>query len=69
LRGYSVVSGCNVCILAPFILEQAAYTTKIINVPSTSSVADVDFNVGFTHNLSDVEMEIVSPQEYNGKVV
>jgi subtilisin-like proprotein convertase family protein len=27
------------------------------------SVADVDFNVGFTHTyLSDVEMEIVSPQ-------
>jgi subtilisin-like proprotein convertase family protein len=26
-------------------------------------VADVDFNVGFTHTyLSDVEMEIVSPQ-------
>jgi hypothetical protein len=44
------------------IPEQAAYTTRVINVPSTSaSVADVDFNVGFTHTyLSDVEMEIVS---------
>ena len=64
--GYSVVSGCNTyAFTAPFAIpEQAAYTTRVINVPSTSaSVADVDFNVDFTHTyLSDVEMEIVSPQ-------
>jgi len=64
--GYSVVSGCNTyTFTAPFaILEQAAYTTRVINVSSTTaSVADVDFNVSFTHSyLSDVEMEIVSPQ-------
>jgi hypothetical protein len=49
--GYSVVSGCNTyAFAAPFAIpEQAAYTTRIITVPSTTaSVADVDFNVGFT---------------------
>ncbi|MEZ7499333.1 M12 family metallo-peptidase [Flavobacterium sp. Arc3] len=64
--GYSVVSSCNTyTFTAPFdIPEQAAYTTRVINVPSTTAtVSDVDFNVSFTHAyLSDVEMEVVSPQ-------
>jgi hypothetical protein len=44
--------------------EQVAYTTRTITVPSTlSSVADINFNVSLTHSyLSDVEMEVISPQ-------
>jgi hypothetical protein len=63
--GYSVVSGCNTYALQlPLLFRASSLYNKVINVPSTSaSVADVDFNVGFTHTyLSDVEMEIVSPQ-------
>jgi hypothetical protein len=46
----------------PFIFRSKQLIQQVINVPSTSaSVADVDFNVGFTY-LSDVEMEIVSPK-------
>ncbi|WP_245744820.1 zinc-dependent metalloprotease [Flavobacterium frigoris] len=63
--GYSVTSTCNSYVFgAPFdIPEQAAYTVRTITVPpSTTSVADVNFNVGFTHTfLSDVEIEVVSP--------
>jgi subtilisin-like proprotein convertase family protein len=63
--GYSVTSSCTTyAFAAPFAIpEQAAYTTRTINVPSTGgSIADVDFNVGFTHSyLSDVEMEVISP--------
>jgi subtilisin-like proprotein convertase family protein len=63
--GYSVASACTTyTCAAPFAIpEQAAYTTRIISVPSTGgSVADVDFNVSFTHSyLSDIEMEVVSP--------
>jgi len=63
--GYSVNSACNTYTIgAPFaIAEQAAYTTRTITVPfTTGSVADVDFNVSFTHTyLSDVEMEVISP--------
>jgi subtilisin-like proprotein convertase family protein len=50
---------------APFVIpEQVAYTTRTITVPSTlSSVADINFNVSLTHSyLSDVEMEVISPQ-------
>jgi subtilisin-like proprotein convertase family protein len=64
--GYSVNSTCNsYTFLAPFaILEQAAYTTRTITVPTTTAlVSDVNFNVNFTHDfLADVEMEVVSPQ-------
>jgi subtilisin-like proprotein convertase family protein len=64
--GYSVTSACaSYTFTAPFpIPEQQAYTTRIINVPSTTgSIADVNFNVNFTHAfLSDVEMEVISPQ-------
>jgi subtilisin-like proprotein convertase family protein len=64
--GYSVTSACaSYTFNAPFpIPEQQAYTTRIINVPSTTgSIADVNFNVNFTHAfLSDVEMEVISPQ-------
>jgi subtilisin-like proprotein convertase family protein len=46
------------------IPEQVVYTTRTITVPSTlSSVADINFNVSLTHSyLSDVEMEVISPQ-------
>jgi subtilisin-like proprotein convertase family protein len=64
--GYSVTSACeSFTFEAPFpIPELQNYTTRIINVPSTNgSVADVNFNVNFTHAfLSDVEMEVISPQ-------
>jgi subtilisin-like proprotein convertase family protein len=45
----------------PLLFLSKQLIQQDINVPSTT--ADVDFNVGFTHTyLSDVEMEIVSPQ-------
>jgi hypothetical protein len=64
--GYSVESTCaTYTFAAPFVIpEQVAYTTRTITVPSTlSSVADINFNVSLTHSyLSDVEMEVISPQ-------
>ena len=71
--GYSVQSACDTYTFAavPFAIpEQTAYTTKTIIVPSTSgSIADVNFNVNFTHTfLSDVEMEVISPQETTVKL-
>jgi subtilisin-like proprotein convertase family protein len=63
--GYSVTSSCNTyAFAAPFAIpEQIAYTSRTISVPSTGgSIADVDFNVNFTHAyLSDVEMQVTSP--------
>jgi subtilisin-like proprotein convertase family protein len=64
--GYSVESTCaTYTFAAPFVIpEQAAYTARVITVPSSvSSVADINFNVSLTHSyLSDVEMEVISPQ-------
>ena len=64
--GYSVTSACSsFTFSAPFAIpEQAAYTTRTITVPTTTAlVSDVNFKVNFTHTfLSDVEMEVVSPQ-------
>jgi hypothetical protein len=49
--GYSVTSSLPPMHLQLCYSEQAAYTTRTINVPSTGgSIADVDFNVGFTHS-------------------
>ena len=43
---------------------RATYTTRTITVPaSTGVISDVNFAVGLTHSyLSDVQMEVVSPQ-------
>ncbi|MFV5694411.1 reprolysin-like metallopeptidase [Flavobacterium sp. LB3P122] len=64
--GYSVASSCNTyTFAAPFsIPESATYTSKTVNVPSSSgTVSDVNFAVSFTHSyLSDVQIEVVSPQ-------
>lgn len=64
--GYSVESSCDSYPFAGAfsIPEQLAYTTKSIDFPaSAASIADVNFNVNFTHAyLADVEMEIISPQ-------
>jgi subtilisin-like proprotein convertase family protein len=64
--GYTIASSCDsYSFVAPFpIPEQANFLTKTITVPATTAtISDVNFNVDFTHAyLSDVQMEIVSPQ-------
>lgn len=64
--GYTIASSCDsYSFVTPFAIpEQANFLTKTITVPATTaSVSDVNFNVDFTHAyLSDVQMEIVSPQ-------
>ena len=64
--GYTTNSSCNTnTFTAPFAIpEREAYTTRTINYPSTTGeISDVNFNVKITHAyLSDVEMEIISPQ-------
>ncbi len=69
--GYSSVAACETyAFTAPFAIpEQAAYTTRTITVPasSTAVVSNVVFNVDFTHTFfSDLQMEVVSP---SGKTV
>lgn len=63
--GYVVSSSCDTyTFTAPYAIpESATYKTTTITVPATTaSVADVNFNVNFTHAyLSDVQMEIISP--------
>lgn len=65
--GYSVASSCNTYTFPsiPFsIPEQAAYTTRTITVPtSTTSISKVTLGVGFTHTyLSDVQIDVMNPQ-------
>ncbi len=64
--GYTIASSCDsYSFVAPFAIpEQANFLTKTITVPATTAfISDVNFNVDFTHAyLSDVQMEIVSPQ-------
>lgn len=64
--GYTIASSCDsYSFVTPFAIpEQANFLTKTITVPATTaSVSDVNFNVDFTHAyLSDIQMEIVSPQ-------
>ena len=64
--GYSIESSCDsFTYTTPYpIPEQANFLTKTIEFPtSTASVSDVNFNIDFTHAyLSDVEIELVSPQ-------
>jgi subtilisin-like proprotein convertase family protein len=65
--GYSVVTACNTYTFpeTPFAIpEQAAYTTKTISSPaSTTVMSDVNLSLGLTHTyLSDVQIDVVSPQ-------
>lgn len=68
--GYTVATSCNsYTFAAPYpIPESQTYAEKTIVVPASSSeIADVNFNVGFTHAyIGDVDIEVVSP---NGTVV
>jgi subtilisin-like proprotein convertase family protein len=64
--GYSVVSSCDsYAFAAPYAIQESqTYTEKTIVVPDTGSeIADVNFEIGFTHAyLSDVQIEVVSPK-------
>lgn len=66
--GYSVTSTCNTYTFStPISIPDGTttYTTRTISVPSSSgtTVSDVNFSIGFTHTyLSDVQIELVSPQ-------
>jgi subtilisin-like proprotein convertase family protein len=66
--GYSVASTCNTYTFStPISIPDGTttYTTRTISVPSSSgtTVSDVNFSIGFTHTyLSDVQIELVSPQ-------
>ncbi|HKO78344.1 MAG TPA: M12 family metallo-peptidase [Flavobacterium sp.] len=65
--GYSITTSCSsYAFAAPYPIPDApnAYTEKTIVVPSsTSEIADVNFNIGFTHAyLSDVQIEVISPK-------
>lgn len=63
--GYSVASSCtSYAFVAPFNIPDASTISKTVNVPaSTETIVDVNFAVSFTHKyLSDVQLEVVSPQ-------
>lgn len=66
--GYSVASTCNTYTFStPISIPDGTttYTQSTISVPVSSgtTVSDVNFAVGFTHTyLSDVQIELVSPQ-------
>jgi subtilisin-like proprotein convertase family protein len=63
--GYSVISSCaTYTFVAPFNIPDGSTTSKTINVPaSTEKIVDVNFAVSFSHKyLSDVQLEVVSPQ-------
>ena len=64
--GYTTNSSCSThTFTAPFTIpERETYTTRTINYPTTSGeISDVNFDVKITHSyLSDIEMEIISPQ-------
>ena len=65
--GFSVSSACNTYTFAtPVAIPDgpATYTTRTINVPSSSAtIVDVNVGIGIQHPfMSDVDIEIVSPQ-------
>ena len=66
--GYTTVSACNTyTFTTPITIPDgvAAYTTREVVVPTDlGTITDVDVEVTLTHSyLSDVELEIVSPQK------
>jgi len=65
--GYSVTSACDTYTFStPVAIPDGSltYTTRTINVPSTSStIVDVNVAIGVEHTfMSDIQIEIVSPQ-------
>ncbi|MEM0576558.1 reprolysin-like metallopeptidase [Flavobacterium polysaccharolyticum] len=65
--GYAVVSACDTyAFAAPITIPDgvSSYTTRQIVVPADlGSITDVDVEVALSHTyMSDVELEIVSPQ-------
>lgn len=65
--GYSVTSDCNTYTFSTPVSipdNSQTYTTRTINVPSTSStIVDVNVTIGVEHTfMPDAQIEIVSPQ-------
>ena len=63
--GYSVTSSCTTYTFeTPFNIPDNSTISKTINIPaSTETIVDVNFAVSFSHKyLSDVQLEVVSPQ-------
>ena len=63
--GYSVSSSCTTYTFgAPFNIPDNSTISKTVNVSgSTETIVDVNFAVSFSHEyLSDVQLEVVSPQ-------
>lgn len=65
--GYSVTSECNSYPFSnlPFSIPDGSltYTTRTINVPTSSTIDDVNVSIAVQHPfMSDVQIEIVSPQ-------
>ena len=64
--GYSVNSSCNTYTFpsTPFSIPDGStsYTTRVITVPSASTIVDVNVSVDFEHlYLSDVQIDVMSP--------
>jgi subtilisin-like proprotein convertase family protein len=64
--GYTVATACNTYSFGSSfnIPYSSAYTTRTVSVPAvTGTVSDVNVSLSLTHDrLSDVQIEIVSPQ-------
>jgi subtilisin-like proprotein convertase family protein len=63
--GYSVSSSCTTyAFTTPFNIPDASTISKTLNIAaSTETIVDVNFDVSFSHKyLSDVQLEVVSPQ-------
>jgi len=65
--GYQLKTACNSYAFSGSVAipdNTVSYTEQTIEVPaSTAEIADVNFNVNFTHAyISDVQIEVVSPK-------
>ncbi|WP_281227170.1 reprolysin-like metallopeptidase [Flavobacterium aquiphilum] len=66
--GYSVSTSCNTYTyttgIPTAIPESVTYAQRTIDVPvTTAEIADVNFNVKFTHTyISDVQIDVISPK-------
>jgi subtilisin-like proprotein convertase family protein len=71
--GYKITTACKTYdFVTPFAIpESGSYTSKTINVPSSSEIiTKVTLNASVTHtSLSDVQLEIVGPQNTTVKLL